>query len=108
MQHAVLVMKQLVLLHGVPSDVKVSSVFNEDSDREPLNHEGITARRSFWKSKPDSPTFPVTPGTPHVSSGAQAIQVRRMALTTLVQLDIWHSVALFFQFHVSVFRTLLT
>ncbi len=101
-------MKQLVLLHGVPSDVKVSSVFNEDSDREPLNHEGITARRSFWKSKPpDSPTFPVT-GTPHVSSGAQAIQVRRMSLTTLVQLGVWHSVAFFFQFHVSVFRTLLT
>ena len=80
MQHAVLVMKQLVLMHGVPSDVKVSSVVDETSIKESRDYESITARRFSWKIDPDSSTIPGEPRATDDSSGAHAPEVRNVSL----------------------------
>lgn len=50
MQHAVLVIKQLVLLHGIPSDVKVSSVIDESQSEECQKEQvAMGARAVPWK-----------------------------------------------------------
>ena len=50
MQHAVLVIKQLVLLHGIPSDVKVSSVIDEFQSEECQKEQvAMGARAVPWK-----------------------------------------------------------
>lgn len=76
-------MKQLVLLHGVPSDVKVSSVVDETSIKESRDYESITARRFSWKMDPLHPDSSTTPGqssaTDH-SSSAHAPEVRHVWL----------------------------
>jgi hypothetical protein len=64
-------MKQLVLLHGVPSDVKVSSVVGETSDKESSHHETIAPRRFSWKAKPDSSSFTGELSSMDNSSSAQ-------------------------------------
>jgi hypothetical protein len=50
-QHAMLVMKQLVLLHGIPSDVKVSSVIDETVNKEPQNDHMFETKQFSWKGK---------------------------------------------------------
>ena len=53
MQHAVLVVKQLVLLHGIPSDVKVSSVIDEsDGEESQKDQLSMGARAVPWKVEP--------------------------------------------------------
>ncbi len=53
-QHAMLVMKQLVLMHGIPSDVKVSSALDETVNRESQNDHMFETRQFSWKSKHDT------------------------------------------------------
>jgi hypothetical protein len=73
-------MKQLVLMHGVPSDVKVSSVVDETSIKESRDYESITARRFSWKIDPDSSAIPGEPRATDDSSGAHAPEVRHVSL----------------------------
>jgi hypothetical protein len=73
-------MKQLVLLHGVPSDIKVPSVVGESSDKESSHHEAIAPRRFSWKSKPVSSSFTEELSSMDDSSSAQKPQVSHTKL----------------------------
>jgi hypothetical protein len=81
MQHTLLVMKQLVLLHGVPSDVKVSSVIDEAAQEE-LNDEIIAARRVSWKMD-EEPAL--QPRAVDDASGSRATQVSQIKTQYLLQ-----------------------
>lgn len=82
MQHAMLVMKQLVLLHGVPSDVKVSSVIDETAQEELQNDEIIAARQVSWKIDDE---LELQPRAVHDSSGSRATKVRQIKTQYLLQ-----------------------
>jgi hypothetical protein len=82
MQHTLLVMKQLVLLHGVPSDVKVSSVIDETAQEELQNDEIIAARRVSWKID-DEPLL--QPRAVDEASGSRATQVSQIKTQYLLQ-----------------------
>lgn len=81
MQHTLLVMKQLVLLHGVPSDVKVSSVIDEAAQEE-LSDEIIAARRVSWKMD-EEPAL--QPRAVDDASGSRATQVSQIKTQYLLQ-----------------------
>jgi hypothetical protein len=80
MQHTMLVMKQLVLLHGVESDVKVSSVIDETAQEELQNDEMITARPVSWKMDIGSEIEPLDD-----YSGVRATQVSQLKILCLFQ-----------------------
>jgi hypothetical protein len=82
MQHTMLVMKQLVLLHGVESDVKVSSVIDETAQEELQNDEMITARPVSWKMDIESE---IKPRALDDSSGVRATQVSQLKILCLLQ-----------------------
>jgi hypothetical protein len=81
MQHTLLVMKQLVLLHGVPSDVKVSSVIDEAAQEE-LNDEIVAARRVSWKMDEEAA---LQPRAVDDASGSRATQVSQIKTQYLLQ-----------------------
>ena len=83
MQHTMLVMKQLVLLHGVPSDMKVSSVIDEAAQEE-LNDEIIAARRVSWKIENELVLQPTNRAVDD-SSGTRATQVSQIKTQYLLQ-----------------------
>ena len=84
MQHTMLVMKQLVLLHGVPSDVKVSSVIDEKAQEELQHDELIAARRVSWKIENELVLQPRNRAVDD-SSGTRATQVSQIKTQHLLQ-----------------------
>ena len=84
MQHTMLVMKQLVLLHGVPSDVKVSSVIDEKAEEELQHDKLIAARRVSWKIENELVLQPRNRAVDD-SSGTRATQVSQIKTQHLLQ-----------------------
>ena len=64
-----LVMKQLVLLHGISSDVKVSSVIDETGIKDPEIDQIFEARQFSWKSTPGPDASVMVPRTAADSAG---------------------------------------
>jgi hypothetical protein len=96
-QHAVLVVKQLVLLHGIASDVKVSSVIDEsDGEESQKDQLSMGARAVPWKIEPCTSSHNLRPReasfdnpssrrlTQDDASGSHAPQVRLIKTTVFL------------------------
>ena len=83
-----LVMKQLVLLHGISSDVKVSSVIDETGNKDPESDQIFEARQFSWKGAPGSEASVMGPRTAAESAGTLGSIVSHIH-TCWAQFNLW-------------------